>query len=185
MAQKKTGAKRLTSKATKKTGRNRTAQKKTGAKRPTSKATKKTAKNRTTARPTAQKRSLRKKEAEETLRKDAEKVKPGDVEKMLKKSKEIQEKFETETPLAKFLDDLKLLFAIVRDYWNGKYREIPYWSIVAIVAALLYVLNPFDLIPDIIPVIGYVDDAAVVAACLRLVRKDLHKYKKWRETNAG
>lgn len=185
MAQKKTGARQPRSKATKKTAKNRVAQKKTRAKRSTSKATKRTAKNRRTARPTIQKRSVSKKEAEETLRKKAEKVKPGDVEKMLKKSEEIQEKFETGAPLAKFLDDLKLLFAIVRDYWNGKYREIPYWSIVAIVAALLYVLNPFDLIPDIIPVIGYVDDAAVVAVCLAQVREDLHKYKKWTQTNGG
>ena len=42
-------------------------------------------------------------------------------------------------------------------------------------------INPFDIIPDIIPVIGYLDDAAVIAACLAMVRQDLHNYWKWRE----
>lgn len=38
-----------------------------------------------------------------------------------------------------------------------------------IIVDLLYVLSPLDLIPDFIPIIGYIDDAMVVAACLALV----------------
>jgi uncharacterized membrane protein YkvA (DUF1232 family) len=48
---------------------------------------------------------------------------------------------------------------------------------------LLYVLNPLDLIPDFLPLVGQIDDAAVVAACLLMVRQDLHKYKKWKIGN--
>ena len=58
---------------------------------------------------------------------------------------------------------------------NGTYRAIPWWSVAAIVAALFYVLDPIDLIPDFIPDIGYIDDAAVVAICLRMVDADLQK----------
>ncbi len=50
----------------------------------------------------------------------------------------------------------------------------------AIVAALLYVLSPVDLIPDAIPIIGMVDDALVVAACLKLVKQDLADFEAWR-----
>ena len=46
-----------------------------------------------------------------------------------------------------------------------------------------YVLNPFDLVPDFIPLVGQIDDAAVVAACLLMVRQDLHRYKKWKIAN--
>jgi uncharacterized membrane protein YkvA (DUF1232 family) len=54
----------------------------------------------------------------------------------------------------------------------------------AIVAALLYVLSPIDLLPDFIPIVGYVDDALVVAACLALVEQDLINYKEWKKQQA-
>ena len=122
-------------------------------------------------------------QATDIITKEAQKVTPQDVEKVLNKSEEIRRQFESEGPLGKFVDDFKLLIATVKDYWHGKYRRIPYWTIAAIVVALLYVLNPLDLIPDFILGFGQVDDAAVVAACLLLVRKDLHKYKKWKVEN--
>jgi uncharacterized membrane protein YkvA (DUF1232 family) len=45
------------------------------------------------------------------------------------------------------------------------------------------VLNPLDLIPDFLPLVGQIDDAAVIAACLLMVRQDLHRYKKWKIAN--
>jgi uncharacterized membrane protein YkvA (DUF1232 family) len=129
------------------------------------------------------KKTITEKQATAIITKEAQKVTPQDVEKVLNKSEEIRRQFETEGPLSKFVDDCKLLIAAVKDYWHGKYRRIPYWTIAAIVVSLLYVLNPLDLIPDFIPLLGQVDDAAVVAACLLLVRQDLLKYKKWKIDN--
>lgn len=39
------------------------------------------------------------------------------------------------------------------------------------IATLLYLLNPFDAIPDVLPGVGYVDDAAALAAFVVAVRK--------------
>ena len=86
-------------------------------------------------------------------------------------------------PLGRFLSDGKLMLSIVRDYVRGSYRQVPWWSVAAVTAALLYVLNPLDLVPDFLPGFGYIDDAAVVAACLRLVEKDLRKYREWRDAD--
>jgi uncharacterized membrane protein YkvA (DUF1232 family) len=127
--------------------------------------------------------TITKEQATNIITKEAQKVTPQDVEKVLNKSEEIRRQFESEGPLRKFIDDFKLLIAAVKDYWHGKYRRIPYWTIAAIVVSLLYILNPLDLIPDFIPGLGQVDDAAVVAACLLLVRKDLHKYRIWKIDN--
>jgi len=117
------------------------------------------------------------------IRKGAERIKDKDFEKVIDKSEEIRKKFESGGPLGRFIEDFKLLMGVVVDYWNKKYRDIPYWAISAIVFALIYVLSPIDLIPDFIPVIGLVDDALVVAICLSLVEHQLHNYKEWKINN--
>lgn len=114
------------------------------------------------------------------VRKGAAKIKEPDFKKVLEKSKAIENKFAHAGPLNRFFEDFKLLIAIVRDYKKGAYRKIPRWSVAVIVFALLYVLNPFDIIADFIAFIGYLDDAAVVAGCLLLVERDLNEYKKWK-----
>lgn len=129
-------------------------------------------------------KGISQKQAAAIVKREAERITEQDVEKVLNKSDEIRTQFESEGPLGKFVEDFKLLMALVKDYWNGRYKQIPYWTIAAIVAALLYVLNPLDLIPDFIPGLGQIDDAAVVAACLLLVRKDLQKYRRWKIENA-
>lgn len=118
---------------------------------------------------------------EEYIKEGAQKVTEKDVEKVVNRSEEIKKKFSPKGPLARFIEDGQLLIAIVRDYWSGKYRQIPYGTIASIVFTLIYVLNPFDLVPDILPVIGEVDDAAVMGACLLLVEQDLQKYKEWKQ----
>lgn len=42
--------------------------------------------------------------------------------------------------------------------------DVPRSAKAGFLAVLLYFINPFDLIPDIAPVIGYLDDAGVLAA---------------------
>ena len=107
----------------------------------------------------------------------AEKLKDKDFSKVMDEAEKIQEMASKEGPLQKFLADIRLLLAMVRDYYTGAYRDIPVKSIAAIAFTLLYVLNPIDLIPDFIPGIGQLDDAAVVALCLKMIHDDIEKYK--------
>ena len=118
---------------------------------------------------------------EEFVKEGAEKMTDKDVEKVVVKSEDIQKKFTAKGPLARFIEDGRLLIAMVKDYWNKSYRQVPFGTIGAIVFTLIYVLNPFDLVPDVLPIIGEVDDVAVMGACLMLVEKDLHKYKDWKQ----
>lgn len=73
------------------------------------------------------------------------------------------------------------MILLVRNYIKKEYTEIPLGSIIAIISALIYVISPADLIPDNIPGIGYLDDAAVVAVCWNLVESDVREYQKWRK----
>ena len=114
------------------------------------------------------------------VKKGAAKIKDADFERVVKKSEAIKNKFKHAKPLGRFVEDVILLLSIVKDYIRGNYKSIPRWSIAAIAFSLLYVLNPFDIIPDFITFIGYLDDAAVIAGCLYLVEQDLKEYKEWK-----
>ena len=118
------------------------------------------------------------KKAREELIKRARRIKEEDVSNVLQRKKEIEKKFD-EGPLKQYIDKAKLFFSLLRDYKAGNYKQIPFWSIAAIVAALLYVVNPFDLIPDAIPGIGLIDDAFVIAACWHMIERDLLAYQEW------
>lgn len=122
-----------------------------------------------------------KEKAEEQIKKGAKKVTEEDLQKVLARQAEIEKKFSGDGPLGKFMGDVKLFFAIIQDYVKGNYKAVPFWTIAAIVTALLYVLSPIDLVPDFIPGLGYLDDAVVVAACLSMVQQDLHAYKEWKK----
>jgi len=119
--------------------------------------------------------------SEEIVKEGAQNVTQKDIQKVINRSEEIQRKFSARRPLARFIEDGKLLIAIIKDYWAGVYRNIPYGVIASSVFTLIYVLNPFDLLPDVLPIIGQLDDAAVMGACLILIEQDLHKYKDWKE----
>ena len=120
---------------------------------------------------------------QEFVKEGAEKVTDKDIEKVVNKSEEIKKKFAGRS-LGRFIEDAQLLISIVKDYWSGKYRQVPYGAVAAIVFTLIYVFNPLDLVPDILPIIGEVDDAAVVAACLMLVERDLYKYRDWKQNQS-
>jgi uncharacterized membrane protein YkvA (DUF1232 family) len=87
--------------------------------------------------------------------------------------------------LRQLMEQGKVMLDMVRDYATGAYREVPYWAISAISIALLYVLNPVDVILDVIPGIGFLDDAAVVAFCLKLIEREVTKYKDWKRGASG
>jgi len=122
-------------------------------------------------------KNITQEEAAGEIRKGMGKFSEKDLENVVNKEEKLKWKFLKEVPLKTFFEDFLILFALVKDYFNGNYRSVPWWTIAAIGVALLYVLSPLDLIPDFIPFVGYLDDAAVIAACLKMVEKDLDKYK--------
>jgi len=116
--------------------------------------------------------------AEKEFEKYTRNVTEADVSGVLDKEKAILGK--AHGPLEKFAHNIKLLFSIVKDYASGKYREIPWTTIAAIIGALLYIFSPIDLVPDIIPVLGLMDDATVFGLCLKGISNDLKKYELWK-----
>ena len=122
-----------------------------------------------------------KRKANEQLNSEAEKIHRKNLDDLLNRQQAIEDKVRNSGKLRRFGTDIRLMFSMLRDYWQGNYREVPWKSIAAIAGALVYVLNPLDLIPDLLLGFGLLDDAGVVAACLALVEADLLRYAAWKE----
>lgn len=78
-----------------------------------------------------------------------------------------------------FKNDLKISISMFKAFISGEYRDISKGIIVTVVAALLYFVNPFDVVPDFILYAGYIDDALVFSMVLKGIKKEIEKYKKW------
>ena len=115
------------------------------------------------------------------VEKRAKTIKPKDAEKVVNKKREIKRKA-SRGPLKKMTSDIMLMVALIIDYWWGRYVRTPWWTISAVLVALLWVLNPLDLVPDAIPLFGLLDDAAVVAIVMAMTEQDLADYKAWKQS---
>lgn len=133
---------------------------------------------------TTAKKGNDKKDDEEVSEQD-KKLLGVDIEAILDKEEELKNKLKESSHLERFTTDVSLFISLIKDYYNGSYRKIPYKSISSIVIGLVYILNPVDIIPDFIPAIGYIDDALIIAFCLKMVEKDLLEYQAWKEQQAG
>lgn len=98
-----------------------------------------------------------------------------DTDKVLDNEKKIESIMNNET-LREYMNNIKNYFMMLKDFVTGKYKNIPVGTISAIIGTLLYVLSPVDLIPDLIPVVGFLDDAAVLALCVKLTQYDVDQY---------
>lgn len=85
----------------------------------------------------------------------------------------------TNVSLAKFLDDIKTMCAMVKAWVKKDYRAIPVKTIGIATLTLVYVFCPQDLIPDYIPGVGLLDDASIVALCIAAIKSDLEAFKVW------
>ncbi len=118
---------------------------------------------------------------EELLRRAASRVRPSDIAGLFARAEELTRRIEEEKLLERYVDEVKLTYQMLGDYWTGRYRQVPYWVIATVAVALLYLLSPVDLIPDFIPGLGVLDDIAVLGICLKLIAREVEEYRKWRE----
>lgn len=108
------------------------------------------------------------------------KIDDDDVDVVMDNQGRIAEKLRSSNVLQKYTELGKVMFGMLQDYRNGIYKNVPWFTIATIAFGLLYVLNPFDIVPDFIPGIGYIDDFAVLTFSLRFIESDLHNYLDWK-----
>jgi uncharacterized membrane protein YkvA (DUF1232 family) len=72
-----------------------------------------------------------------------------------------------------------VLGRLVKAYALGQYREIPWKTLLIVVAAIIYFINPIDLLPDLIPVAGLTDDVGVLVWVYSSLRGEIDKFLAW------
>ena len=71
---------------------------------------------------------------------------------------------------------------MLNDYYRGNYKELPVTVIIGCAAVVLYLASPIDLIPDNIPILGFIDDALIINFLLDMcIEKELDKYREWKK----
>jgi uncharacterized membrane protein YkvA (DUF1232 family) len=84
-------------------------------------------------------------------------------------------------PLKEVWDTLMAFFRLLHAYSQGHYREVPTLSLIMIIVSIIYFLSPVDLIPDFIPVAGYLDDAALLGWTMKTVKSDIDNFMSWEQ----
>ena len=85
----------------------------------------------------------------------------------------------------RFRERIKVMVRMTKAYVNGSYREIPWKSIVALTAALIYFVTPLDLVPDFIPVAGLLDDFTIIIWVYNSVKSQIDDFIQWEIGNAS
>lgn len=75
-----------------------------------------------------------------------------------------------------------LLGRLLRAHVKGQYRVQSFRFLLILVAAVIYFLNPLDLIPDFIIGIGLTDDLAVVTWVFQAAASELDAFMKWEKS---
>ena len=114
-------------------------------------------------------------EAEEILRN------PSKVDGILM---QLEEKLKAVPVIGSTLSDLPLMIAMVKAWIKKDYTVVSPKVIACLVGAVLYLIRKKDLISDSIPIVGHVDDLAVMGLALKLSEKELKAFAEWRAAQA-
>ena len=77
--------------------------------------------------------------------------------------------------------DVQDIISMLDDYYHGRYKKIPTAALLGSLGILAYLVSPLDLIPDNVPILGFIDDAFIINTVVTLcVDKELERYRQWR-----
>lgn len=116
---------------------------------------------------------------EEEINKRAKRLDRDDVRDTVEKEVQAEDQVRKHGILKQYWADIKTTFSLLRDWYSGAYKRVPFRMVSALTAALIYMISPVDIVPDCIPFAGLVDDALVLAAVFALARADLDAYTRW------
>ena len=104
-------------------------------------------------------------------------VKPEDV---AEKKDDTLKKIENVSALAGLIDNIRTAYDMVSDTVTGKYKGVSKSTLALLAGGLAYLALPIDLVPDFIPVAGWMDDAAVLGWIFMRCTDEFKKYRDFK-----
>ena len=71
------------------------------------------------------------------------------------------------------------MYSYIKDVATGEYKNYDTTRLLIILAALIYVVSPLDLVPDFVPG-GLIDDATIVGWAFKEAAEELERYRIWK-----
>ncbi len=96
---------------------------------------------------------------------------------------QVTDKMKTVPVLGTVVSELPAMVSLVKSYVTKEYPDVSPKVIAAAVSGFIYLIKKKDLIPDNIPVLGQLDDIAVIALALSLIKPELDAYRSWQENH--
>ncbi len=78
------------------------------------------------------------------------------------------------------VDEFKLLIAMCKDVFAGRYH-MNKWNMSVIIATIVYVISPLDAVPDVLPIVGWLDDVTIVGYAVAKLSEEIKKYKLFKQ----
>ena len=108
----------------------------------------------------------------------------SDPERMEKLAKESFSLLKGEGKLAEVQREGLLLWKMAKDTITVRYRGLKKRNLFLIVAGLMYLVNPMDLVPDFLFAIGFADDVGVLMYVFKKLDQEIKAYEAWRDEEA-
>lgn len=80
-------------------------------------------------------------------------------------------------------DHLQTLFRLIGAWVTRRYTQVPWRVLVIGLAAVIYFVNPLDIVPDFLP-FGLLDDIGVIGLAVSMMREDLTRFRAWEKAQA-
>lgn len=102
-----------------------------------------------------------------------------DDERIMDLINKVKEKIENNEVFADIIDDIKTAIEMIVDWKNGEYPHLSKNTVVIVIIGFLYLLNPFDIVPDFLKM-GFLDDLIVIVYILKKIKDELKVYRAWK-----
>jgi len=86
--------------------------------------------------------------------------------------------------IAAFREQLGVVTRLLKAYASGDYRQLPWKTLIRVIAVLIYFVSPIDILPDFLPIVGLTDDIALMLWLFSGIKDDIDKFRQWEFTGA-
>ncbi|MBN8652704.1 MAG: DUF1232 domain-containing protein [Cytophagales bacterium] len=80
---------------------------------------------------------------------------------------------------------ISLIGRLIKANLTGTYKLKSTRVLVGLLAACIYFINPFDLVPDLLVGIGLVDDMAIIAWVFSSAATELKAFEEWEKVTSA